>query len=57
MCTGLLWEPEGNITLGTAVRRWDDDFKLHLKETVCQGVNHITLTQDRTRNALLKRRQ
>lgn len=49
MCTALFWEPEGNRTLGTASRRWEDNFKMYLKEIVCEGVNGIILAQDTTK--------
>jgi hypothetical protein len=42
----LVEKPEGKRPLGRPRRRWEDNIKLDLRETVIDGVNWIQLAQD-----------
>jgi hypothetical protein len=43
----LVWTPEGKRPLGRPRRKWEDNIKMDLRETVIDGANWIQLTQDR----------
>jgi hypothetical protein len=38
---------EGIIPLGIIKSRWDDNIRMDLKETRCEGVDWINLAQDK----------
>jgi len=42
-------KPEGKRPLGRHRRRWEDNFKMDLREAGCGGVDWIELAQDRDR--------
>jgi hypothetical protein len=44
---GFGWRPEGKRSLGRPRRRWEDDIKLHLRETGIDVAKWIQLAQDR----------
>ena len=41
---GLVGKPEGNVSLGRRMLRWENDIKLSLKETELDGLNWINLS-------------
>ena len=41
---GLVGKPEGNVSLGRRMLRWEDGIKLNLKETELDGLNWINLS-------------
>jgi hypothetical protein len=41
----LVGKPEAKIPLGSPRRRWEDNIKIDLKETVCEDVGRIRLAQ------------
>jgi hypothetical protein len=43
----LVGRPEGERLLGRPRRRWEDDYKLDLRESGIDGANWIQLHQDR----------
>jgi hypothetical protein len=43
----LTGKPEGTRTLGRPRSRWENNFKIHLKEILWEGVDWIDLAQDR----------
>jgi hypothetical protein len=45
----LVGRPEGNRPLGRPRRRWEDNFKMDLREIGIDGANWIRLTQDMVR--------
>jgi hypothetical protein len=50
---GLVGRPEGKRPLGRPRRRWEDDFKMDLKEIEIDGANWIQLAQDSSSGRLL----
>jgi hypothetical protein len=42
----LVGKPEGERPLGISWRRWEDNIKIDLKETGCDGVDWTNLAQD-----------
>jgi hypothetical protein len=51
----LVGKPEGKRPLGRPRRRWEDNIKMGLRETVIDGANWIRLAQDRfQRRAFVK---
>jgi hypothetical protein len=42
----LVGKPEGKRTLGRLRRRWEDNIKMDVRETVINGMNWIRLTQN-----------
>jgi hypothetical protein len=49
----LVRKPEGKRPLGRSKRKWEDNFKMDLKEVGCGGVDWIELAQDRDRRRAL----
>ena len=45
----LVRKPEGNRPLGRPRRRWEDNIKMDLQEVGCEGMDWISLAQDRER--------
>jgi hypothetical protein len=43
-------KPEGNVSLGRRMLRWEDDIKLSLKETELDGLNLINRSLGRNKN-------
>jgi hypothetical protein len=43
----LVGKPEGKRPLGSPTRRWVDNIKIDLRETVCDNMDWIDLAQDR----------
>jgi hypothetical protein len=43
----LVSKPEGRRPLGRPRRRWEDNIKIDLRETVLDGVDWIHMAQDR----------
>jgi hypothetical protein len=43
----LVGRPEGKRPLGRPRRRWENNIKMDLRETVIDGANWIQLAQDR----------
>jgi hypothetical protein len=43
----LVRKSEGRRPLGRPKHRWEDNIKMGLRETECDGVNWINLAQDR----------
>jgi hypothetical protein len=46
---GLVGKPEGNVSLGRRVLRWEDDIKLNTRETELDGLNWINLSSGRNK--------
>jgi hypothetical protein len=46
-------KPKGKKPLERTTRRWEDNFKIDLKEIGWDGVGWINLTQERDRSGLL----
>jgi hypothetical protein len=42
----LIGKSEGKKPLGTLIFRWEDNIRMDLKATGCEGVHRIQLTQD-----------
>ena len=42
-------KPEGKRPLGRARRRWEDSFKMDLREVACEVMDWIDVAQDRDR--------
>ena len=49
----LVWKPEGKKLLGRPWGRWKDNIKLDLQEMGCEGMDWISVTQDRARSRKL----
>ena len=49
ICRVLVGKPEGKSPLGKPRHRWEDNFKVDLKEIGWKGVGWIDLTRDRDR--------
>jgi len=54
-CTGemnahsiLVGKPEGKRPFGSSRHRWEDNIRMDLRETGCEGVDWIHVAQDRT---------
>jgi len=47
---GLVGKPEGNVSVGRRMLRWEDDIKLSLKETGLDGLKWINLSLGRNKN-------
>jgi hypothetical protein len=45
----LMRKSEGQISLGSPRRRWDDNIKMDLQEVGCGGTDWIDLAQERDR--------
>jgi hypothetical protein len=45
----LVGKPEGNRTLGSPRRRWQDGIKMHIQEVGFGGMDWTDLAQDRDR--------
>jgi hypothetical protein len=45
----LVGKPEGRRPLGRPRRRWEDNFKMDLREVECGGADWIDLAQDSDR--------
>ena len=45
----LVGKPEGKRTLGRLSRRWEDNIKMDLKEVGCEGMDWISVAQERDR--------
>jgi hypothetical protein len=45
----LMGKPEGKSPLGRPRRRWEDELRMYLRESVCGSVDWIQLAQDRDR--------
>jgi hypothetical protein len=43
----LVGKPEGRKPLGITRRKWEDNIRMDLRETGCEGVDWIRLAQDR----------
>jgi hypothetical protein len=48
-CKVLVGKPEGKTPLGRPKFRWEDNFKMELREVGWRGMNWIDLAQDRVR--------
>jgi hypothetical protein len=46
-CTILVGKREGKRPFRTSRRVWEDNIKINLKETVCEGVDSVRLAQER----------
>jgi hypothetical protein len=45
----LVGKPEGKRPIGRPRRRWEDNFKMDLKQVGCGGMDWFELAQDRDR--------
>jgi len=46
-CEVLVENPHGERPLGTPRCRWEDNFKIDLREMGCEGMNWFWLAQDK----------
>jgi hypothetical protein len=51
--TVLIGKPEAKKALGRPRYNWEDNIKMDLKETMCEGMDWIHLAQDRDHDKLL----
>jgi hypothetical protein len=46
---GLVWKPEGKITVGRTRHRWEENIQMNFQEVGCGGMDWIELAQHRDR--------